>query len=226
MYNCKQMRTKPTEPFHFPRTARHAAMLLVVTLVLSTLFLPVTTHAAFTARQVQSTDLSAFTKWSSVLARYDYQHAHMQTGCGDARCDNQRWEKLLVELEDKSGHEQLEAINTFFNRFAYVNDSNNWGVKDYWNTPYELMARGGDCEDYAIAKYVSLKRLGMPESDMRIMVVKDLALNGLTHAVLEVKIEGVAYILDNQERRVVAELTISRYHPLYAINEGAWWAFL
>ena len=182
-------------------------------------------NSGFTAKQQRFTDLSAFTKWASVLQRIDAQSPHASDDCKDDACPAIRWEKLLTSLEGKPVRTQMNAINDFFNKFTYISDADNWGIDDMWNTPYELMARGGDCEDYAIAKYISLKRLGVPESDMRIMIVQDFNLNGIMHAILEVKIGGVAYILDNQAQRVVAELSIQHYHPLYAINERAWWAY-
>jgi predicted transglutaminase-like cysteine proteinase len=55
----------------------------------------------------------------------------------------------------------LQKVNDFFNKIPYLTDQEHWGVPDYWATPAEMVASwGGDCEDYAIAKYMSLKELG------------------------------------------------------------------
>ena len=107
----------------------------------------------------------------------------------------------------------------------YIADVDNYGIDDVWQTPYELMERGGDCEDYAIAKYISLKRLGVSESEMRILIVKDQKLGGELHAILEVKVDEVAVILDNQAKVALPEAKINHYQPIYAINEAKWWAY-
>jgi predicted transglutaminase-like cysteine proteinase len=88
-----------------------------------------------------------------------------------------------------------------------------------------MMKRGGDCDDYSIAKYISLKRLGVPESNMRIIILQDNNLGGIMHAVLEVKVGGKPYLLDNQAKAVTAEEDIFHYRPIYAINRTAWWTY-
>jgi predicted transglutaminase-like cysteine proteinase len=177
------------------------------------------------ARQTDSTDLAPFTKWTSVLARYEAQHVDAAQDCMGEKCLNQKWEELLTELEDKDLDTKISQVNAFFNAISYVNDRKNYGTTDYWQTPYEMFARGGDCEDYAIGKYISLKRLGVSESDMRILVVRDQSLGGVIHAILEVDVDGEAKILDNQSRTVKAVASIYRYNPVFAINESKWWAY-
>jgi len=121
--------------------------------------------------------------------------------------------------------EQISAVNSFFNAMKYVSDSDNYGVSDRWNTPYELMERGGDCEDYAIAKYISLKRLGVSEDALRILIVKDGKLDGTIHAILETSAGDVPEILDNQNKAVVPVASVFHYQPVFAINENKWWAY-
>ena len=87
------------------------------------------------------------------------------------------------------------------------------------------MKRGGDCEDYSITKYISLKRLGVPETAMRIVILQDNNLGGIMHAVLHVRVSGKNYILDNQSSSVTAEEDIFHYRPIYAINRSAWWTY-
>ena len=69
------------------------------------------------------------------------------------------------------------------NKAKYITDKNNWGRKDYWETPGEFMANFGDREDYAIIKFLSLKLLGFKDEDLRVVAVKDLNLK-IGHAVL------------------------------------------
>lgn len=119
---------------------------------------------------------------------------------------------------------QLQVVNQFYNRrIAFVDDMLAWGQADHWATPLQTLALGqGDCEDYAIAKYFSLKALGVPGDQMRIVVVDDLNLK-VPHAILVVYLDGRALILDNQIPTVVPADRIRHYRPIYSINEESWW---
>jgi predicted transglutaminase-like cysteine proteinase len=104
-----------------------------------------------------------------------------------------------------------------------VEDIVNWGVEDVWNTPYEMQQKGGDCEDYAISKYMSLRSIGVPEEDMRIQIVQDLNLGGIIHAILIVFVDDDVYVLDNQIKHIIRAVDIYHYKPIYSINETHWW---
>ena len=109
-----------------------------------------------------------------------------------ARHDPAVWQKSVSKMNLRSGNfmAQLKNVNQYFN---YVNFRSETG--DYWKTPAEFMARGGDCEDYAIAKYLSLRSLGVPDDDMRIGVFAD-PLRVAGHAVLIVRHGGREWVLD------------------------------
>jgi predicted transglutaminase-like cysteine proteinase len=85
----------------------------------------------------------------------------------------QNW-RLFIEaglpgIEDEA---RLARVNHYFNRVPGVRDQDNWNQTDYWATPVELLAKnGGDCEDYALAKYFTLRALGMPAERLRITYV-------------------------------------------------------
>jgi predicted transglutaminase-like cysteine proteinase len=202
-----------------------AAALVVSAMVFSALPASAATNPFFAGTQVDSSDISPFTKWTALMPRYERQRAEANSKCIGEGCLNQKWEKLLTMLEGKPVQVQIDAVNKFFNAMRYVSDQANYGTADRWNTPYELMERGGDCEDYAIAKYISLKRLGVSESDMRILIVKDANLGGTLHAILESSAGEVAEILDNQTKSVLPAAKIFHYQPIYAINESKWWAY-
>jgi len=112
-----------------------------------------------------------------------------------------------------------------------VTDSSNWGRKDYWATPGEFLTRFGDCEDYAIVKYLSLRALGIPDKNLRVVAVKDLNLK-TGHAVLMVifkdkKTKKNRYlVLDNQIKQVVDSRKIRHYQPVFSINRTSWWRHL
>jgi len=86
----------------------------------------------------------------------------------------QDWGKVLALFRSGNERQKLEDINEYFNRkLRFVDDQTNWGQNDYWATPIESLLRGaGDCEDYSIAKYVSLKFLGVPVTKLRITYVR------------------------------------------------------
>lgn len=84
------------------------------------------------------------------------------------------WGNALAVFRAGSEQQKLKDINEYFNRkLRFVDDQTNWGQNDYWATPIEsLLRNAGDCEDYSIAKYVSLKFLGVPVEKLRITYVR------------------------------------------------------
>lgn len=139
-------------------------------------------------------------------------------------CPEEEWE-AFVKAQQKTKKldlSLLKNVNAHLNKARYVQDPINWGVPDFWAHLREFFQRNGDCEDYAISKYATLKRLGVPPEAMRIVVLEDLNLN-LAHAVLTVDLEGTTYVLDNQISSVLADSAIHHYKPVYSINEQGWW---
>ena len=136
-----------------------------------------------------------------------------------------RLPKLQAELNSLRALqdiEQIEAVNSWVNAHPYVSDQVNWHVDDYWATLPEFIEHGGDCEDYAIAKYSLLRALGHRASDMHIVIVNDAALHSV-HAVLSLAWHSATLILDNQSAKVIAGLSTPRYQPLMAVNESGLW---
>lgn len=84
------------------------------------------------------------------------------------------WRELLAHVSSLDEGARLAPINNFFNRrIQYVTDNVQWKAKDYWATPMEVMGVGaGDCEDFAIAKYMSLRLAGVPNERMRMIYVR------------------------------------------------------
>lgn len=167
----------------------------------------------FGTAEITSTNLTRFVKWNRVMDE------------GVAATPREAIGTLVSAVDGLDTLGQLEAVNAFFNKAPYRSDYGNYGVEDYWATPDELLARGGDCEDYAIAKYLTLRALGVPAETMRIVVLNDLERN-LPHAILVVFAEGRAWALDNQLARVTDTRQIHYYRPLYSINEARWWYHL
>jgi len=129
------------------------------------------------------------------------------------------WRQLVLDNQDQDDVTKLQATNQFFNQWSYVSDQENYGVSEYWASPLEFMQKGGDCEDYAIAKYVTLKFLGYSDRQMRIMAVIDNSRGGIGHAVLSVATAGGKMILDNQSPNVYNDAQQVAYAPRFAVNE-------
>lgn len=84
------------------------------------------------------------------------------------------WRDMLTRSAAQPEAAKLRLVNEFFNRkIRFDDDSKVWGMADYWATPLEVMGRGeGDCEDFAIAKYMTLKLMGVPSAKMQLTYVK------------------------------------------------------
>ena len=213
---------------------RHKFFTRLISLLALSLALPTTTplmareNGLFGSREIMSHQLSAFKKWNGMIERHVMETEPGRKRKGPCRvtvnfrCPIDEWNDLIAGLKNKDLSLQLDRINRHMNRAAYITDIINWGVKDYWATLRQFFTKDGDCEDYAIAKYYSLKELGVPAENMRIVVVQDTNLD-VAHAVLVVFDEDKAWVLDNQIQYVVQEKTILHYKPLYSINEKAWW---
>ncbi|MGH6913570.1 MAG: transglutaminase-like cysteine peptidase, partial [Geminicoccales bacterium] len=172
----------------------------------------------FGTREIASSNLKLFPKWRGVVDRF----AEEKQGCASPLCDHEYWKKVLDDLADADRMTQIDTINREMNEKLYVIDPINWGVPDYWATPFQFRRKNGDCEDYAIAKFMALRALGFDNPEMRIVVLNDLNL-GIAHAILVVYVDGQALVLDNQIKSVVPADTIRHYQPVYSVNENGWW---
>lgn len=171
----------------------------------------------FGSSEKRSTSLTAFTKWTDMFEKFD---ASMNSSYGQAKM--QDFLQDLAAFRDMPLDQMAANVNTLLNRVAYVSDQANYGKSDYWATPIEFLTRGGDCEDYAIAKYTALRILGVPEERMRLAIVQDLQKN-IPHAVLIVYTDNGPLVLDNQIKTAKRADAIAHYKPIFSINRSAWW---
>ncbi len=117
--------------------------------------------------------------------------------------------KFLKDIESKSENEKIYIINSEINKYEYKTDLELYKKNDHWAKPSEFFKnKGGDCEDYAIAKYALLKKAGFKESDMKLIFTTYKYKTGKIegHLVLEIKNqEGKKLILDNTKIRPIEE---------------------
>ncbi len=137
-----------------------------------------------------------------------------------------QWQVLMQTAKGLSDQEKLKKVNDFFNyRIKFVDDLLLWNVADYWATPLEFLARGkGDCEDYSIAKYFTLKELGVSEKKMRITYVKALKLNQ-AHMVLTYysSPRDIPVVLDNLITEIKLATKRTDLMPVYSFNGMGLW---
>ncbi len=138
-----------------------------------------------------------------------------------------RWDRLMHDYQDLSEPEKLLRVNEFFNEQAFVSDAEHWGRNDYWATPVEFLATsGGDCEDFAVAKYFTLREMGVPVERMTLTYVKALELNQ-AHMVLTYAATpgAVPLVLDNLREDILPASQRRDLLPVYSFNgEGLWLA--
>lgn len=139
----------------------------------------------------------------------------------------QDWDKLIKQNQNKSESEKLQLVNDFFNRVRYVSDLEHWKIEDYWATPAEmLVTNGGDCEDYAIAKYFTLVALRVDPNKLRITYVKARVNNKMiAHMVLTYypQPNAIPLVLDNLNKQIRPATQRPDLTPVYAFNgDGLW----
>ncbi|MFJ2449418.1 hypothetical protein PspS04_07185 [Pseudomonas sp. S04] len=140
---------------------------------------------------------------------------------GSAQGRIEAWNQMLQGETRQPEREQLTAVNRFFNQqLSFRDDTRIWRQTDYWATPIESLVKGaGDCEDYALAKYFSLRNLGVPSEKLRITYVKALTRNQ-AHMVLTYYATPSAdpLVLDNLISDIRPASNRKDLLPVYAFN--------
>ncbi len=137
------------------------------------------------------------------------------------------WFTLMEVYKGHTDEEKLVVVNRFFNSLNFVSDDEQWGKRDYWATPVELLGTaGGDCEDFSIAKYFTLRELGVPVDKLRITYVRALELRQ-AHMILAYYSEAndEPLILDNLIDEIRPGSGRPDLVPVYSFNgDGLWMA--
>jgi len=177
--------------------------------------------------EFRAPSLASLPQWQGVLRKIETERSTYRA-CADpdGDCPSRgaaAWQAMLRDQRGRPALQQLDSVNRFLNGWRYKEDLANYGRRDYWASPLEFFVRSGDCEDYAIVKYVSLRQLGFAPEQLRLVVVQDVV-RDLAHAVLAVYLDDEVYILDNLTRAVVPQAELAHYVPYYSINETTRWA--
>ncbi len=168
--------------------------------------------------------LTAGAAWNfdSILKNAEQRYGNL----GSAKTRIESWGRLIDDSQNLDEPAKLKAVNAFFNgALVFTDDRTVWHQEDYWATPIESLYKGaGDCEDYSIAKFVTLRRLGVASDKLRITYVKALQQNQ-AHMVLTYYASPTAepLVLDNLIPQIKPASQRKDLLPVYAFNaEGLW----
>lgn len=162
-------------------------------------------------------------KWRSVEAELAKEQTVLDRCRADAEgCPSYaaQFLRLIDAVKSKSGRAKLDEANRGVNAaIRYVTDYAQHGEADRWSTPLATYATAkGDCEDYAIAKYVALQQAGFPGDDLRLVLVRDRAVRQ-DHAVLAARLDNRWLILDNRQSRLMDDEEATSFTPLFVISQ-------
>lgn len=211
-------RTGSTMPGRWLRLAGGSALplLLAACLLLSPAFSPDHNWTLFPVDHPPAAALARQAYLQDLVAGYTTVHDPSHSA------EEAAWQAFVATHAGQPPLAQLRAVNRYVNeRIAYVPDHANWQRKDVWNTPHQVFSRGGDCEDLALLKLVSLHLLGWPQE--RLLVVIGARAHGdpaRTHALLLTLLDdGSQVVLDNQSRLVMSPSDyFSDFQPALAIG--------
>lgn len=159
-----------------------------------------------------------------------FQLAQARYGAPAVLALNQ-WRDMVMQVQNLPEREKMNRVNDFFNRrVQFREDADIWAKADYWATPLETLGRGeGDCEDFAIAKYVTLKSLGVPVEKLRMTYVR-AQIGGSSsvsqaHMVLSYYPSAVEepLILDNLIDDIRPASRRADLYPVFSFNSAGLW---
>ena len=135
------------------------------------------------------------------------------------------WQTLIRESSGVAEEEKLKRVNSFFNQLQFIDDIVHWKKSDYWATPIEFLSSGGgDCEDFSLAKYFTLKALGVAEKKFHMTYVRALNPNQ-AHMVVTYYAtpRAIPLILDNLIAEIKPATQRKDLIPVYSFNGSGLW---
>jgi predicted transglutaminase-like cysteine proteinase len=163
------------------------------------------------------------TKWSGVEADLRAENevlARCREGAEPCPAAARSFLAIVAQGRAQTGLARIGIINRAINlAIRPMSDLAQWGVIDRWSAPLETLTTGrGDCEDYAIAKYVALTQAGVDADDVRLVIVRDLTAGG-EHAVVAARLESNWIILDNRWLMLVEDSKLREMVPLFVLDQ-------
>jgi predicted transglutaminase-like cysteine proteinase len=165
-------------------------------------------------------ELSA--KWTALASHIRSDQATLamcRSNDGECPTAARGFLQIIEQGRQRQGRARIGEINRAVNlSIRPMADRMQHGIDDVWSPPLATFATGaGDCEDYAIAKYVALREAGTAADDLRLVIVRDIRRNA-DHAVAAVRFEGEWLILDNRHLVLVNAAEVQHYSPLFVMD--------
>jgi predicted transglutaminase-like cysteine proteinase len=163
-------------------------------------------------------------KWLAVERKLEDERVQLALCDGDRdRCMSPAALQLLAIVDNaraREGRARLGEINRAINlAIRPMSDLAHHGEVDVWSSPLVTFAHGtGDCEDYAIAKFVALRLAGISPDDLRIVVMRD-TVRGEDHAVAAARLDGRWLVLDNRRMAMIEDAYLRNIRPLFVIDQ-------
>jgi predicted transglutaminase-like cysteine proteinase len=164
-------------------------------------------------------------KWNDVEHKLEDDMVQLALCDGDrAGCVSPAALRLLAIVDGaraREGRARFGEINRAINlAIKPMSDLAQYGQIDVWSSPLATFASGaGDCEDYAIAKFVVLRMAGISPEDIRIVVLRDL-LHGEDHAAVLARLDGHWLMLDNRRMAMIEDVDVRNHRPLFVIDDS------
>ena len=131
----------------------------------------------------------------------------------------------LRTVTEESPLAQAEAVHLMMNARPYREDRRQFGRNDVWQSAFAFWEQGGDCEDYAIAKYMVFSALGFSQAQLRLTVMTSRS-RGEVHAVLLIEIDGAWYVSDNLKRELRRLDRYKGWNPVFSVSEAGAWRYI
>jgi predicted transglutaminase-like cysteine proteinase len=162
-------------------------------------------------------------KWRNVqsdIVKEEKILERCRTNANDCPSHAAQFLRLINAVRSKSGRAQLEEANRGINAaIRFVADFTQYGEADRWSAPLATFATAkGDCEDYAIAKYVVLRDAGFPGDDLRLILGRDRTVRQ-DHAVLAARLDGRWWVLDSLRPELIEDSRAGNITPVFAIDQ-------
>jgi predicted transglutaminase-like cysteine proteinase len=174
---------------------------------------------------VALSDGSLRDKWQALARRIDDDRVQLALCDGDREgCASPAALRFLAAVDlgrEREGRARFGEINRAINlAIRPMSDLAQYGEIDVWTSPLVTFERGaGDCEDYAIAKFVALRAAGVPAEDLRIVIMRDIV-HGEDHAVTAARLDDRWLMLDNRRMAMIEDASVRNYRPMFVIGSS------
>lgn len=184
---------------------------------------PYRSAALFGMETETVTESAISEKWNDVKAEIARERDVVAACRGNGACpaDAQKLIDLSAAGAGRNGRAKVGLINRAVDlAIRPVSDDAQWGVADRWSAPFEtLRSSRGDCEDYAIVKYLALLEAGISRDDLKIVILKN-AFPREDHAVVAVRVDEQWLILDNRTLVLVRDIDLMRATPEFVLDQA------